>query len=184
MATIPGYVTHYYLGDRRPFLNLSDLDRERRDAVMQELIALRHAGRQARPFGARYAKWRQLTESRLRELFILAGGRPERDAPHYFVLGESRWFSGLAEDMRSVKVPLSHLSGETTSFTLLDSFGAMGFGPGFGFPDRALPHQRQVYRLDEMQNVVERFGMPSGNDEEYVEVQVWADVSVSPHLPS
>jgi hypothetical protein len=96
----PDFVSRYYLADRRPLLNLSELDDASIAAIDREMAALRAAGRQFRPFGPRYMQWRRLTERRMRELFVDRGGRPERTAPHYFVLGGSRWFEGLAIGMR------------------------------------------------------------------------------------
>lgn len=194
--TVPDHVTHYHLPDRDPFLNLSDLDGDRVHEVhevMRELNELRRLGVQRRPFGRTYLEWRLLTEVRLRELFVIAGGKPERTAPHYFVLGDSPWFEGLAAGMRAVRVPLSALAPAKTSFTLVDSFSAMGLGPQFGFPAAAQDHQRRVYLLDELAHVIEQFGLPIGDTaadytgfeqqtvEAYVEVQLWADQPVQ-HL--
>ena len=91
---VPEVVTHYYLAGRKPFLSLSELADAELDAVLADLSMLRDGGRQHRPFGPRYMHLRRLTEARLRELFIAAGGQPERTAPHYFVLGE---LAGLVE---------------------------------------------------------------------------------------
>jgi hypothetical protein len=88
-AELPGFVTHYYLAGRRPFLSLSELGDVDLAAVLADLGALRRAGKQHRPFGPRYMDLRRRTEARLRELFAAAGGQPERPAPHYFVLGDS-----------------------------------------------------------------------------------------------
>ena len=80
------------------------------------------AGKQHRPFGPGYMDLRRRTEARLRELFVAAGGKPERQAPRYFVLGDSRWYEGLAEKMDHVQLPLSALPPGQTSFTYPDSF--------------------------------------------------------------
>jgi hypothetical protein len=60
------FATHYYLPDRRRFLNLSVLDDEAAAVVDREMTLLRAAGRQCRPFGCRYMEWRKLTEVRAR----------------------------------------------------------------------------------------------------------------------
>ena len=130
----PGFVTHYHLAGRRPFLSLSELDDVQLAAVLADLRALRQAGKQHRPFGPRHMELRRRTEARLRELFVAAGGRPERPAPHYFVLGDSSWYQGLAENMEHVCLPLSALPPAQTSITYPDSFTAVGSGtqPGIG----------------------------------------------------
>jgi hypothetical protein len=69
---------------------------------------------------------RRLTEARLYEGFVAAGGKPLRRAPHYFCLGSCEWFGRLAPDMREVRVPLSALPDEVTSFTYPDSFRGDG----------------------------------------------------------
>src|SRR6478735_2807956 len=111
MHAIPSFATHYYLAGRAPFLNLSDLSDDAVDAVMSELETLRDDGLR-RVFGRRYMELRRLTEARLRELFVEAGGAPERRAPHYFVLGSSDWYRALFPDTREVRVELAQLPEE------------------------------------------------------------------------
>lgn len=48
-AELPGFVTHYYLAGRRPFLSLSELGDAELAAVLADLAALRRAGKQHRP---------------------------------------------------------------------------------------------------------------------------------------
>lgn len=129
---LPGFVTHYYLAGRRPFLSLSELGETELAAVLADLGALRRAGKQHRPFGPRYMDLRRRTEGRLRELFIAAGGQPQRPAPHYFVLGDSPWYKGLGENMQRVQLPLSALPASQTSITYPDSFTAMALGASSG----------------------------------------------------
>ena len=50
MATMDGVVTHYYLPDRRPFLNLSDLDDAALAPVLAGLNGSRKDGLQFRPW--------------------------------------------------------------------------------------------------------------------------------------
>ena len=78
---LPEVVTHYYLAGRRPFLSLSELANAELDAVLADLSMLRDGGRQHRPFGPRYMHLRRLTEARLRELFIAAGGNRNGPPP-------------------------------------------------------------------------------------------------------
>lgn len=188
------FATHYYLPDRAPFLNLSDLDADATAAVYREMALLRAAGKQHRPFGRRYTEWRSLTEKRLRELFVARGGRPERDAPHYFVFGESPWFEHLADGMRAIRVPLASLPHNVTSVTVPDSFTAMEFGERFGFPAAPNPSHGRVFLLDELDEVVAEFGNPAPSWQTrhvdwqewpaaaYIEIQLWSDAPVLAHL--
>lgn len=95
---------------------------------MRQLMRERQAGLQHRIFGGTYLQMRRLTEQRLREAFLVIGGQPTRAAPHYFVLGESPWFRGLAEDMQEIRLLISELPASATSFTYPDSFYGDGRG--------------------------------------------------------
>jgi hypothetical protein len=186
-AHIPNFATHYHLADKAPFLNLSLLTDDELDAVMGDLERRRAGGGLRRVFGPRYMQLRRLTEARLHELFRQAGGEPERVAPHYFVLGSSEWYRGLAPDTSEIVLALSDLPSEVTSFTYPDSFTAMGFGPRFGLPHEARPYHHQVFRLQQLADVVARHGLPvdepaasydgyqSRPFEKYIEVQLWSD---------
>lgn len=188
----PDFITHYHLGDRRPFLNLSDLGGAELEAVRAELQALRKSHGHVRPFGRQYMEFRRLTEARMRELFVAGGGVPERRVPHYFVLGRSRWFEEHAPDTREVRLPLASLPPEATSFTYPDSFEAMGFGDRFGIPrgPRPRPYHDRVFRLWELEEVVRDHGLPdvefdefwSKPVEKYIEFQLWVDGPVSRYL--
>lgn len=191
-AGLLDYVTHYYMPSRRPFENLSDLDDDEAMRVMADLDLERLAGDHHRRFGPLYLIMRRETERRLREAFLAVGGVPERRAPHYFVLGESPWFRGLATGMRARRIPLSELSEETASITYGDSFEAMRVGPEFGFGDNSepRPYHAKVYRLSELESLMDRFGLPGGDQDEdylgyehrsvekFIEVQVWSDHEV------
>jgi hypothetical protein len=189
---LPDFVTHYYLAGREPFLNLSDLDEPGLSDVLAQLQSLRASGLK-RVFGGRYMELRHLTEAHLHRLFVEGGGRPERRAPHYFVLGESPWYRGLSQDMRSVTLRIAELPTAVTSFTYPDSFTAMGFGPQFGLPHDPKPYHQRVYRMESLSGVVAEFGLPVGEAdddytgyqhrpfEKYVEFQLWSDEPIA-HL--
>jgi hypothetical protein len=195
-AELPGFVTHYHLPGRRPFLSLSDLGDAELAAVLAGLAALRQAGKQHRPFGPRYMELRRRTEARLRELFVVAGGRPERSWPHYFVLGDSPWYAGLAQDMQCVRLPLSAMPPGQTTITYPDSVTAMGLGTGLGLDQPPRPCHGRVFLLGELPGLVDQIGMPdtSGWDgryqtwttwpaDAYIEVQLWSDEPISSYLP-
>jgi hypothetical protein len=187
-------VTHYYVVGRRPFLSLSELGDAELASVLADLRALRRAGKQHRPFGPRYMDLRRLTENRLRELFVTAGGRPERPAPHYFVLGESPWYEGLAENMECVQLPLSALPPDQTSITYPDSFTAMQAGTSTAPDQQSRPYHERVFLLAELRQLVARFGVPDPSwhgeyrawttwpAEAYIEVQLWTDEPIRAYL--
>ena len=183
---LPDYVTHYHLPDRSPFQNLSDLDGLKLERVLKALGSLEVRSRSHRVFGLRYMDFRLRTEAKLREAFYARGGRPERTAPHYFVLGSCAWFQALAVDMRSVRVALDDLPDDQTTFTYPDSFTAMGLAPDYNLPYKSRPYHGTVFRKNEIGDVVAEFGPPDdriedfGNYhrrtfEKYIEVQLWSD---------
>jgi hypothetical protein len=63
-------------------------------------------------------------------------------------------------DTLSVTIPLAHLPGSKTSFTLVDSFTAMGRGARSGFPAATAEHQTRLYLLEELDEVIGRHGLP------------------------
>ncbi|UXN58759.1 hypothetical protein [Phyllobacterium zundukense] len=184
----PDFATHYYRASARPFLNLSDIPNHELPTV---LASLNRQGddvpRSKRVFGRRYMELRRLTEHKMRQLFVDAGGRPERLAPHYLVLGQSDWFKGLSPDMCEVRVDLANLPAHITSATFPDSFTAMAFGPQFGLPYDARPYHERVFSLNDLSSVISEYGLPSDQDnanydgyqnrpfEKYIEIQVWSD---------
>jgi hypothetical protein len=193
VVEVPSEVRHYYRAARRPFLNLSDVPADEVGAVVRALMEEQFSGQHRRAFGRRYMELRRRTESKMRELFVEAGGQPERASPHYFVLGESKWFGGLADDMRSVVLRLDELPHATTSITYPDSFTAMALAPEYGLPYDARPYHDQVFRLNELEPLLDTWGLPAepiGGYEDYesrpfemyVEIQVWSDDPVMPFL--
>ena len=184
---IPDFATHYYRASRAPFLNLSDLPGEQAMAVMAELTLERRAGLQQRPFGRTYMEMRRVVEERLRRQFAALGGRPERHAPHYFVLGESPWFRGLAVDMEEIRIPVSELPGAQTTITWGDSFAAMEATRDFGLAFVPRPYYGRLYRLADVADLAARYGIPKPDPEGYdglaaadipetfIEIQLWSD---------
>jgi hypothetical protein len=190
---IPDFVTHYFMGGRPPFLNLSDLTKDGRAPIIAGLAQERADGSTSRLFGRRYMDLRQQTEEKLRALFIASGGVPQRRAPHYFVLGASSWYRGLAPDMNEVVLKLEDLPTETTSFTYPDSFVSMGLGVGFGLHHSPQPYHGTVFHLSRLGEIVARYGLPEdaaggyeGYErqpfEKFIEVQLWSDEPVAAYL--
>jgi hypothetical protein len=72
-------------------------------------------------------------------------------------------------------------------FTYPDSFTSMGCGQAFGLPDDPRPYHGTVYRIEELQPVVDEYGLPDDQPdavyngyqhrsfEKYIEVQLWSD---------
>ncbi|TVS00574.1 MAG: hypothetical protein EA407_14500 [Rhodobacteraceae bacterium] len=193
---LPDVITHYYSRSDRPFQNLSDLKPEELAGTLEKLNQRRADNpNYKRVFGKRYMDFRRKTEMRLRSLFEARGGKPERQSPHYFVLGECAWFSGLYPDPETVTLDWRSLPKEALSFTYPDSFVSMRFGPDYGLrADPREPYHERVFFMDELADVVAEHGLPDGNPddayegyhtrrfEKYIEVQVWTDDPVARFL--
>lgn len=161
-------------------MNLSDLPADELARTLECLEHDRATSGHKRVFAPPYMQLRKLTEEKLRELFVAAGGRPGRENPHYFVLGRSRWFESLYPESRSVVLPLSQLATEIVSFTYPDSMAAMAIAREWGFPPESRPYHEKVFRLEELEAVVAEHGLPDDDPEtmegeRYLEVQVWSD---------
>lgn len=130
--------------------------------MLAELATPEYQASSSRRFGPRYMALRRATERRARDLFIAAGGKPERSSPHCFVLGSSQWFAGLYRDVAEVRLLLSALPAESTSATYADSITALGLGVPLGLPAPNPDHADRVYRLEDLEQLIARFGPPSG----------------------
>jgi hypothetical protein len=170
-SPLPEFLYHYYESACGPFRSLSDLTPEEA-AVVQEQIRL-----EGRRFASRrtpdYLKIRRELETHIRDLFIAKGGRPQRERPHYMILGSCEWLKSWYVEGRAVRVPLNAFSPLAVSFTYGDSFPAMRFQDG-------RPYRGQVYMLNELPSLVAQYGLPQdwnaeGNfgPERYIEAQVW-----------
>lgn len=193
---LPSVITHYHSRADHPFQNLSDVNSNELAKVLEKLNQRKaNNPNYKRIFGKKYVDFRLKTEAKLRNLFKARGGKPERQSPHYFVLGECPWFSGLYPDPETVTLDWRSLAREAASFTYPDSFVSMRLGPEYGLPpDPLQPYHERVFFLDELADVVEAHGLPDGSVddeyegyhkrkfEKYIEVQVWSDGPVTKFL--
>ncbi len=110
---IPNEIIHYYLPDKKPFLNLSDLTEEQRKPIVDELEERRLAGKMKRGFPDWYFPQRKEAESNLLQAFLQKGGQPERKAPHYFTLGRSKGIEfGYGNNFKTVNIPIDMVKDE------------------------------------------------------------------------
>ena len=178
---IPDFLSHYYEASDGPFRNLSDLPEQEAEAVLQRI---RKSGdRFASQRQADYLPIRRELEERVRRLFIGKGGKPQRERPHYFVVGECPWLKSWYVDGCELRIPLVKFNPEFVSFTYGDTFPAMRFMDG-------RPYRGQVYTLDELPRLIEQHGLPQSwnaegklGPERYIEAQVWDDEPLRDYLP-
>ena len=195
-TSLPNFITHYHPAEDPPFRNLSEVPQSQRSAVLKALAqrSSKDSGFK-RVFGPRYIDFRIETERKMLALFKESGGKPERAAPHYFVLGESRWFERLYPRTSKVVLPIEQLPNDVTSITYPDSMTAMQLGHEFGLPlVSEKPYHGQVFRLDELPHTIAEFGLPEDEHnldyenyhrkpfEKYVEVQLWSNKPIRDFL--
>lgn len=173
MNSIPDFLCHYYEEAGGPLRNLSDLSLEDAEAVLQ---GLRTKGdRFASQRTADYLILRREIELQVRGLFIAKGGKPRRQHPHYFVLGECAWLQSWYPHGCELRIPIRAFHAENISFTYGDTFPAMRYQDG-------KPYRGKVYTLLELPGLVEQYGLPQiwnadgkCGPERYIEAQVWED---------
>lgn len=171
---------HYYELARGPFRNLSALQHEEAETILQ---GLRQEGQ---TFAARrsleYLAIRRGLEERMRSLFIAKGGHPQRLFPHYMIVERCEWVCSWYKEPGVVAIPLQTFDPLAVSFTYGDSFPALRFQDG-------KPYRGQVYTVQEIAGLIERFGLPQDwngdgahGPERYIEAQIWDDAALQAFL--
>lgn len=180
-------LTHYYLPDRKPFLSLSALEEDELHTVLAELREKTKRGESKRVFMDWYVDERKKSERRVREAFISKGGKPEKNYPHYFVLGESLIQKSTAPGMQELTMMLSEIPAELISFTYPDSMASFDLEKDDNYK---MPYHGKVFTLDELKEVIHEYGIPA--DEigltsrygypKYIEAQLWSDKPIQKFL--
>jgi len=181
-AIYPDFLSHYYEFSWGPFLNLSDLPHHEAEMVLEKI---RRAGNIfASKRNDDYLRIRRELEEKVRELFVQKGGRPQRERPHYMILGSCPWLLDWYANGCEIRVPISRFEPGMVSFTYGDTFPAMRFQDG-------KPYRGQVYTLQELPEIIRQYGLPQewnpeGNygPDRYIEAQVWANEPISQFLRS
>ncbi len=182
MRPLPDFLSHYYEAADGPFRNLSDLAFSEAEGVLNK-IREGGEGRFASQRAADYLAVRRNLEDRVRRLFAAKGGCPERERPHYLVLGSCPWLLTWYPQGRELRIPLAAFAAGIVSFTYGDTFPAMRYHDGRRY-------RGQVYTLAELPDLIERYGLPQEwnpdgqhGPDRYIEAQVWADEPLLPYLP-
>ncbi len=178
--TIPNFLTHYYEAKIGPFVNLSDLPMMEAEYVLAQIRKTKRSFASQR--ASDYLKVRRELEDRVRDLFIQKGGKPERQRPHYMILGACDWVKTWYDEGAAVKIPLAAFSPEIVSFTYGDTFPAMRY-------QDSKPYRGQVYTRKELSNLVGTFGLPqvcnghgAFGPDRYIEAQIWSDSPLKHYL--
>lgn len=177
------FLYHYYDKTIGPFKNLSDLDREEADRVLQQ-IAITKPNVQCAKRSADYMQARAYYENILRTEFQKKGGYIQRQVPHYMVVEHSPWLSTWYENSAYIKIPIEEFDLRTVSFTYGDSHPT--------FSDRVndgKEYRKKLYTYDEILEVINKYGLPQDwNDdgkfgpERYIEAHIWSDEVIGKYL--
>lgn len=177
------FLYHYYDKTIGPFKNLSDLDREEADKVLQQ-IAITKPNVQCAKRSADYMQARAYYENILRTEFQKKGGYIQRQVPHYMVVEHSLWLSTWYENSAYIKIPIEEFDLRTVSFTYGDSHPT--------FSDRVndgKEYRKKLYTYDEILEVINKYGLPQDwNDdgkfgpERYIEAHIWSDEVIGKYL--
>lgn len=170
---LPTYLSHYYDCTQPPFRSLSTLPPEEAEAA---LAAIRQRGAgfasQRKPD---YLTIRRDLEAAVRALFADKGGQPQRESPHYMVVGSCDWLKSWYALGCELRIALDQFDPLHVSFTYGDSFPAMRYEDG-------KPYRKQVYTLAELPAIVQSYGLPQNwnadgahGPDRYIEAQVWSD---------
>ena len=176
----PTFLTHYYLPDRKPFLNLSALEDEDLRVVLEALRAKTESGENKRSFADWYVTERKNSEQHLKKVFLKKGGIVEKDFPHYFVFGESSIQKNLANNTKEIRLQLEKLPLEKISFTYPDSMATMVLKDDELYK---MPYHGKVFTYSEIIEVIKEYGFPKDEIAKtskfhfplYIEAQLWSD---------
>ena len=174
---------HYYERARGPLKNLSDLEPEAAERVLDG-IRTENRVFAAHRYDGYMARRREL-EQMARRMFIEKGGNPLRKAPHYFVVERCEWLETWYRDAAWIALPVDALPEGAVSFTYGDMFPT--FSPRV---QDGREYRNKVYTLREIRDVMERYGLPQHwnaagtfGPERYIEAQVWCDPPAGVLLP-
>lgn len=145
------FLCHYFDESVGPFRNLSDLEPEEAERILNEIRVQKKGFASKRSID--YLTIRRSLELRARELFIRKGGKPVRRYPHYMTVGECPWLLEWFEKGREFSITITEFDSLTLSFTYGDLFPTMRHQDGKKYRD-------QVYMLNEIYQVINEFGLP------------------------
>lgn len=176
------YLYHYYNEAVGPFVNLSELENEEANRILQKIkkeSPLVLCAQRDQDYMIR----RHMYEDIIRKEFIKKGGTVERNVPHYMVVEYSPWLSTWYENSAFIKIPIESFNLSTISFTYGDSHPT--FSP-YPREDDWKEYRRKLYTYDEILAIIDKYGLPQDwnncgefGPERYVEAQIWSDETIA-----
>ena len=176
---IPDYLYHYYEISNGPFQNITQVGFEKAIEIQSKIL---EGWNSKRP--PNYIELRFALERKLKDQFISKGGKPNRDAPFYFTLGECEWVKSWYISPGVIKIHLSDLNPEHISFTYPDSMVSFQFHDEPKLATYRKNENGKVFLLNEIGEVINKHGVPTEEKwnfqeemkyDRYIEAQVWDD---------
>lgn len=188
---ISNYVTHYYLPDKQPFLNLSDLSGEKLKQVVEELNQRQAKGKIKRIFPEWYLSQRKEAEKNLLKSFVNKDGNPERESPHYFCLGKSKGIEfGYNNNFKTIELPVELLRKEMM-FSLGDTLFTFSKPYNDKMKWKNKWYQGKLYNYDEVVEIMKQLNLDINKKESLnknniacVEGLIWSDSILKKALES
>ena len=172
----PTYLTRYAHPGENPFVSLNDLPYEEANALKR-----RHCERNR--IGGFYARDDYLFHRRAIEHWIAGqllkkGGAPKDPAPVYMTLGPSpEGEFDIRQDIQrnhvEITIPIEELDLRTMTFTYPDSMYEFIFDQHGAVLEGRRTNTPTVYLYQELDDVIDRYGVYASPYEHYIEVQVW-----------
>lgn len=175
----PKFLFHYYERDNGPFRNITEHGLEKAESIQNKISKGFNSKRPDNYMDLRFS-----LEKRIKKQFISKGGKPNRDDPFYFTLGECDWAKSWYENPRVIKIPLTDFKSDHISFTYPDSMVSFQF---YDQPKLATYRKHcngQVFLLSEISDLINAYGLPTEEKsqtheslrfDKYIEAQVWDD---------
>lgn len=171
---------HYYEEEQGPFKNLSSLEMNEAEELLQKIRNKKETFASKRPLD--YLRVRKELENKARELFILKGGKPRNVYPHYMTWGACEWIKDWYRNGKLIKIPVTEFLEDDISFTYGDLFPTMRYQDG-------REYRGEVYTKTEMMELIQRYGLPQEwnkegmkGPERYIEVQIWNDEIINKYI--
>jgi hypothetical protein len=185
MTDIPTTLLHLYMNPDGPFRSISEMPQDEASRLMDQMTETNtwYPPRFTPEKREDYMNARRRSEERLSAAFIAKGGSPLREHPFYLVL-ETPEVQTFWPAANRVRVPLDALPSGVVSFTYLDSMvcdallNAPECVPSNCKQFAGLTCLSEVYRVEELPDLIGEFGLPEGT---YLEAQVWADEPLKPY---
>jgi len=188
--TTPKFLYHYYELAKGPFRNISNVEYDKAQKIISEVSVGFNKNRDPK-----YLDLRLELEVKLKNAFIAKGGRPTRNDPFYFTLGECKWLETWFGETGIVKMPLSifEKQSEIVSITHPDSMISYQMAEFEILKDKRKPCNGKVFTIDELEELVSNYGVPTAEQwknepayiyDRYIEVQIWDFEPIQKYLDS